>query len=146
MNRPPLDVDAPEIDIGQLGFGKGYARKTQWAAARQATPAGYPYVAWESYPILQAAKNPLAANPGSSTPFLLEGVFGRPGSSVDESSCYVGACASRALERRGMGCGTSGQTTQTSGTQLRPAGPQQRSKQLSPAVGAGGCLRRIRVP
>lgn len=38
MNR--LDVDAPEIDIGQLGFGKGYARKAQWAAARQA-PAGY---------------------------------------------------------------------------------------------------------
>lgn len=48
MNREPLaqdqndsstrtpagaaDVDALELDIGQLGFGKGYAHKTQWFA------------------------------------------------------------------------------------------------------------------
>jgi hypothetical protein len=143
MNR--LDVDAPEIDIGQLGFGKGYARKAQWAAARQA-PAGYHYMAGESYPIIEAVRNHLAANPGSSTPSCWKAFSGGQGQPWMKCSCYVRPRASTALERRGMGCGTSGQTTQTSGTQLRNGGPHQRSKQLSPCWGARGCLRRIRIP
>ena len=144
MNR--LDVDAPEIDIGQLGFGKGYARKAQWAAARQA-PAGYPYMAGESYPIIEAVRNHLAANPGSSTPFLLEGVFGRPGATLDEMLLLC-----KTARIHGFGTARNGLWYfWTDHPDVRDATEEWRTP---PTIEAAlpllwelrGCLRRIRIP